>query len=547
MRIKRGNKIIILGFLGGASFWLLDALLDKFIKFPHVPFINIFLYDAPTHEFLIRPIMLVIFTAFGVLLSRYVKRLEYSEGQYHYLFDCINDIVLVRPFSRESENEKFLLANPVASKILGYTREELLQLTPSDLVAPEMFPEFNRFSNDLEVAEPAVFETMLLTKEGKAIPVEVNAHVIEFHGKPCVLCIIRNIAGRKKSEEQIRRLASFPQLTPNPVLEVNSTGDIIFCNISCLETVEKLGEKPEAFLPGDLEEILQAAINQEEREFHRELEIKGALFSESIYYVPQFQVARIFPIDITERRKAEDCLRDSEQQLRILATRILEVQENERSRITKELHDELGQSLLLLKLQVSTIMNHLRKDQEKLRQECAHILTHISTLIEDIRRLLRDLSPAVLEELGLTSALRLLLEDLNKHYNIDTSSMELDNIDQLFPAKAQLSIYRIFQETLTNIGKHAKATQVSSLIKKSSHQVRFLIKDNGRGFEPADLLNRDKGSMGIGLSTIKERIRFVGGQLDINSREGGGTEIAFTLPVRTEKENGDALPNRLSG
>lgn len=108
-------------------------------------------------------------------------------------------------------------------------------------------------------------------------------------------------------------------------------------------------------------------------------------------------------------------------------------------------------------------MERLRKDQGRLRQECAHILKTVDTLIENIRRLIRDLSPAVLEELGLTSAIKLLLEEFDSHYHIDLSSVDIEDIDHLFPAPVQLAIYRVFQEAFTNIGKHARATQVSVL------------------------------------------------------------------------------------
>ena len=536
MRIKQEHKVIILAVAGGVFLWLMDAILDKFDKFPNEPFLKVLLLDAPSHEFWIRPIFVLSFTIFGLLIAFYMQKGRFSEGRYRHLFASINDIVLVKPFTQQIETEKFLEANPVASQKLGYTKEELLQLSVKDLVDPEKLYQLQEFTETLRACGHICFETALVTKAGEAIPAEVSSHVIKFNGKSSVLSIARDISERKKSEAEIRRLASFPQLNPNPVLEVDTTGAITFTNEACLETVKKLGETPEAFLPGDMADILQAAVQDGGGQFRREVEIKGAWFSEFIYFTPQFNVARIFPIEITGRRKAEECLRDSECQLRILTTRLLEVQEDERSRIAKEMHDELGQSLMLLKLQLSSVMDHLRKDQRKLRQECSFMLNDVDALIENIRRLITDLSPTVLEELGLAAAIKLLLEEFAKHYNIDASMVNFDDIDNLFPAPVRLGIYRIFQESLTNIGKHAKATRVSASIQKMGQQVSFLIKDNGQGFNLEGILGQENRTKGTGLSTMIERARLAGGQLDINSRVGAGTEIAFTIPARVEKE-----------
>ena len=536
MRINKEHKVVILTVLAGVSLWLMDAFLDKFDKYPEEPFLKVLFLDTPSHEFWLRPIFVLSFTLFGLLIAFYMQKGRFSEGRYRHLFASINDIVLVKPFTRQTETEKILEANPVASQKLGYSKEELLQLSLKDLIAPEKLPQLLGLIETLRANGHICFETALVTKAGETMPTEVRSHLIDFNGKPCVLCIGRDISDRQKSEAEIRRLASFPQLNPNPVLEVDTTGAITFANEACLETVKKMGKAPEAFLPGDMADILHAAVQGGGGQFRREVEIKGAWFSEFIYFTPQFNVARIFPIEITGRRKAEECLRDSERQLRILTARLLEVQEDERSRIAKEMHDELGQSLLLLKLQLSSVMDHLRKDQRQLRQECFYMLNDVDALIENIRRLITDLSPTVLEEVGLTAAIRLLLEEFAKHYNIEADMANSDDIDQLFPPPVRLGIYRIFQESFTNIGKHAEATRVSASIKKMGQQVSFLIKDNGQGFNLEGILGQENRTKGTGLVTMIERARVAGGQLEINSRVGAGTEIAFMIPARVERE-----------
>jgi signal transduction histidine kinase len=129
-----------------------------------------------------------------------------------------------------------------------------------------------------------------------------------------------------------------------------------------------------------------------------------------------------------------------------------------------------------------------------------------------------------------------LLEEFVKHYNIYASMVNFDDIDNLFSPPVRLGIYRIFQESFTNIGKHAKATQISASIKKMGQQVSFLIKDNGQGFNLEEILGQENRTKGIGLTTMMERARLAGGHLEINSRVGAGTEIAFMIPVRVERE-----------
>jgi signal transduction histidine kinase len=175
-------------------------------------------------------------------------------------------------------------------------------------------------------------------------------------------------------------------------------------------------------------------------------------------------------------------------------------------------------------------------------------LAHVDTVIDNIRRLIRDLSPASLEELGLTSAIKLLLEEFAKHYNISLGPVNFADIDQLFPAPVRLGIFRIFQEALTNIGKHAQATQVSCSCEKIDHAVLFSITDNGLGFKVTDYQTRQNGIKGIGLSTMMERARLAGGKLEIRSHNASGTEITFVIPTELGRGNESAtLSNRPGG
>ncbi len=236
--------------------------------------------------------------------------------------------------------------------------------------------------------------------------------------------------------------------------------------------------------------------------------------------------------DITARKEAREKLRQSETSLRLLTSQLLTAQEDERRRISRELHDEMGQGLLVLKLQAKAIENALPPEQQEIRNECREMRNNLDAVVNNVRRLSRDLSPMMLEDLGLSAALRRLIQEFSKHYHIDCNDQESE-INDLFPLEIQVTIYRLFQECLTNIGKHSQASQLTVAINKTYKSVSFVIQDNGKGFNPAQRRHQ-AGVQGMGLAAMEERVRMVGGQLSIWSQEGAGTRIAFDIPYFTE-------------
>jgi signal transduction histidine kinase len=237
----------------------------------------------------------------------------------------------------------------------------------------------------------------------------------------------------------------------------------------------------------------------------------------------------------TERKQADEKLRESEQNLRLLASQLLTAQERERERISRELHDELGQSLLVLKLQAGHIKKMLNQDQTEIRQECQKMLSQLDHLVGEVRLLARDLTPTMVKDLGLSSALRRLIEDFSRHYDIQGEIDLIHGIDAFLSREAQINIYRIFQESLTNIGKYAQASHLTVTIKPEAGQVSFLIADNGRGFQVEEVWGRDPANRGLGLMAMEERVRMMGGNWRIWSQEGQGTQLAFIIPVRSHQ------------
>jgi signal transduction histidine kinase len=231
-----------------------------------------------------------------------------------------------------------------------------------------------------------------------------------------------------------------------------------------------------------------------------------------------------------EQRRAEEALKESEQELRRLASQLLSIQEKERRRVARELHDELGQALTVLKINLVAIEDKLAPDQHHLKANCEHMLSYIDTVIENVRRLSWDLSPSSLEDLGLSAALGYLADETCRNHNIQCTVV-MDEIDHVFTPEIQINIYRIFQESLTNVVKHARASLVSVNVAREDGKVSFTIRDNGRGFNLKQAMSGKVAKKSLGLTAMHERALMARGSLQISSRKGRGTTIAFFIPT----------------
>ncbi|WP_239616018.1 PAS domain S-box protein [Cohnella mopanensis] len=219
--------------------------------------------------------------------------------------------------------------------------------------------------------------------------------------------------------------------------------------------------------------------------------------------------------EVTARKNAEE-------ELQLLLSQMMHIQEEERRRFSRDLHDGIGQSLFSLLISIDTIISSNGYERlASLREEVAHLMA-------DVRGLAWELRPSVLDDLGVIPALRTYLDTYSQHYGI-LVHFESD-LRRRLSIKEETTIYRIIQEALMNLGKHADVSDASVKVHDRGTYVEVAIEDQGKGF------SRNGGTKGVGLFSMEERARAIGGELRIQSEPGTGTRIVLILPQREEKK-----------
>lgn len=437
---------------------------------------------------------------------------------------------------------KIIEVNQQACNSLGYTREELLKMAVADLTIS---------SHDLQKSwehnpkSPVTIRGTHRRKDGSTFPVEIRAGDIVYGERRLRLALVRDITERLQAEESELRYRRLAVAAPFGISIVGTNGRYKYLNPKfekmfgyTLEDIPTGREWfPKAFPDSSYREMV---ISNWREEFKKPQlgEVNPRTFrvtcKDGTTKVISFRVVALvtgdwlmFYEDISQRVQAEEALRQSEQKLRSLAAQLLTAQENERKRLAAELHDELGHALLTLKLSIRSLEKQLTPEQQSLRKSVHKILLNIGGTINEVRRLYLDLSPGDLEDLGLTKALGDMIEDVAQLQKEAKWSVRLDDLDGLFPLPVQTAIYRVVQEALTNIGKHAKAKNVSIAAKRESHQISITVEDDGRGFEVGKIMDAKRS---LGLLTMEERVRILGGTFTLWSQNKRGTRISFTLP-----------------
>lgn len=498
------------------------------------------------------------------------EKLRRSEAKYRNLLENIPQKIFYK-----DRNSVYLAVNPSYAKDHGRLPEDFVQKTDYDFFPNELADKYR--SDDQRVITHGTAEEMdesyISGGEAKTIHT-VKTPVYDENGTISgVLGIFWDITERKRAEEALQQahdelehrvaMRTKELLRANEALRVseekyrlvadnsndwiyliNPDGRFQYVSPSSERVTGYLSEEfmhdPQLFLniihPDDKEQVQShhTRIQKEATSCYLEFRImtkEGELrwimhsclpfFNDQGKYMGRSGTNR----DFTERKQAEDSLR-------LVSSQLLTSQEDEQRRIAMELHDQTGQDILFLKLQLQTLKNQLRKDQNNLRTECDKILILTNRIIEDIRRLAHGLSPNQLQILGLRDALKSLIRNFSEKTFIPIR-YDLEALDNGFRPETQIVLYRIFQEALTNIYKHARANRVRINVSRQDNNLSISIRDNGQGFDSCRYRKSDPAvERGMGLSAMELRSRMIGADLKISSQPEQGTEISLLVPIK---------------
>lgn len=237
-----------------------------------------------------------------------------------------------------------------------------------------------------------------------------------------------------------------------------------------------------------------------------------------------------------ERDRLFEAIAQQRQQLRVLNRKLTEVQEAERKELARELHDELGQALTALNINLVAIKSLLPVNCYQLVEE---YLTEAAQLTEQTLKQVREMSlnlrPAMLDDLGLVPTLRWYIKQFSRRVDLE-AELQVTEPQRRLPPAAETTLFRIVQEALTNVARHARASGVTVLLEPEDNKIRVEIQDDGCGFDVVAVLNHQTDSQGAGLFGIRERVALLGGELHIYAQPGQGARLSIEIPL----ENNDA-------
>jgi signal transduction histidine kinase len=231
------------------------------------------------------------------------------------------------------------------------------------------------------------------------------------------------------------------------------------------------------------------------------------------------------------RLNLQEHLLQSQKDLDDLSRHLLTIQEEEQRRIALDLHDGCGQNLNVLKLRLQFLQNQLPNGAAYLSDQCNALISLTDSILDEIRSIAHGLKPAALETLGLVPATRQLLRNLRDQYEVYIET-HIDMLGEIGDPTVQVCLYRIFQEALNNIIKHAQATWILFAVRKKNEVLRIIITDNGIGFDIPHPKERADGTHGMGLQAIALRCRMIGADMTLESHPGKGTRLTICLPTQ---------------
>ena len=491
---------------------------------------------------------------FGVLLAVFTRyhvgnlgtRLLQSEERWTATLGSIGEAVL----ATDSEG-RITFLNSIAAKLTGWPSEEALNQPIGNVL--KLINEESGMTADNEVLRvlrdkqvlAVANHVDLITRDGREIAVEHSAApILAGEGKVIgVVLVFRDVAERRLEQSATAEQAALLELTQDSVFVIDMEGKIHFWSRGAeamfgYSKSQAIGNISHELLhtefPRPLTEIRAALM----RAGHWEGDlIKTAQDGRRIVVAARWalqwgkrdQAPRVLAIssDITERKRGEELLILQREQLRALAERLQTVREEDRKKVARDLHDQIGQILTSIKMDLTWMTRHLPKSEDQVLARVVESIQSINDGVKAVRTICSGLRPGVLDDLGLAAAIEWQASDFAARNGV-LCEVSVPPVDLHLDGDRATATFRIFQECLTNVIRHAKAKAVRVVLSQEDDSILLVVEDDGIGFRETDLSN----SLGsLGLLGMKERAQFCGGDVQISSSPGSGTTVTVRVPV----------------
>ncbi|MDB6059606.1 MAG: histidine kinase [Verrucomicrobiales bacterium] len=321
-------------------------------------------------------------------------------------------------------------------------------------------------------------------------------------------------------------LRKSPQLHALPFIIYTAT----YTSPEDMKLAQTVGADKYITKPAPTSDILNALREVMDKKAARPMPVAAPV--EEAYVLQQYSQALVNKLEEknAELAEANQALKRTEERLRALTQRVVQAQEAEQGRVSRELHDTITQTLCAVLLRSQVLAGKLPAHNKVAKGEAIELCEMIGKTVDEVERISRNLRPVVLDQLGLVAG----LHDASTEFTNQTGvSVKVDcvKLARRLPADTELALYRILQETLKNVEKHARARHVIVQLTKPGNIVQLTINDDGIGFDPDHHPAKRKGRGGLGLLGMRERATYVGGTFTVKSVRRGGTEIEIRIPV----------------
>lgn len=478
----------------------------------------------------------------GIDVSDKVKseqELKASEEKFRMVVEQASDGIFI-----SNEHGVYEDVNESAARLTGYGREELLGMHVNKLLSAEDMLTVPGRMEEMKRGLAVLTQRTITKKNGKKINVEISGKMLEdgrFQG------IMRDVTERKRAEEALiaseyKYRVLFDQ-NPLPMwiiayperrfVDVNEAA-ILHYGYSREDflqmSVDDLHPENELFsLKYDLKKGRDGIRNFAARTHIKKdgTEIKVNIISHDIMYENKKAILALAN-DITEKYLAEEKLQRSHEAMRELASHLENVREAERTHMAREIHDELGQQLTGLKMDIAWLNRRIKSEDDAVNEKMKDTIELIDKTVITVRRIATQLRPSILDDLGLIAAMEWQTDEFEKRSEIKATFISNTPNVNVSPDIAT-GLFRIFQESLTNVLRHSKATRVETFLSMDNECIILNIKDNGIGFRQEDISEKKT----LGLLGMKERVLLINGTYEINGMAGtGGTSVIITVPLR---------------